>query len=193
MLKFLKILAIGVLLTSCTNHRAEQAGGFLYQSVTKGSVIRINSDLTIPAGQARAAIQHGKQVSEQELDKWTPYCEILVRTVAERDTSLPPSDYRVRRIQFEQDPYSQKTPESGQMIATAGNSALATGVAFGGPAYTWLFKIYMYLESAANPDVLRLECGQVWPSYAESRRMYLDEFEQAVGDIVSLLSPDAAH
>ena len=79
------------------------------------------------------------------------------------------------------------------MIAMAGDSATSVEFASASPAYTWLYKIFMHLESSTYPDIMRLECGQVWPSDVVSRRMYLNEFEQAVGELISLLPPAVTH
>ena len=78
---------------------------------------------------------------------------------------------------------------AGELRAMAGGSANELTFASASPAYTWLYKIFMHLESSTYPDIMRLECGQVWPSDVVSRRMYLEEFEEAVGDLISLVPP----
>ena len=60
-------------------------------------------------------------------------------------------------------------------------------LSFGGPGYTWLIKTYMYLESDEYPDIYRMVCGQVWDGYS-SRRLYMSEFEEAVGGFISIRS-----
>ena len=89
------------------------------------------------------------------------------------------SHYRVVR---DQEPFTRLKKSRGYSIASTSEDLSFLTADLG---YTWLIKTYMYLESNEYPDIYRLVCGQVWDGYS-ARRLYVREFEEAVGDYISI-------
>ncbi|HBE91769.1 MAG TPA: hypothetical protein DDW55_04300 [Gammaproteobacteria bacterium] len=178
-MKFILTTILAILLSACTTTPSATDGPGLY-TIPVGSVIQLNQALTIPARQARTAVQYGN--ATQGTDKWDPYCEFLVNTLAKTQTTLPAGDYRVTKIQRAQIPYANTKPSGGQMVASADETT--TWVAQS-PSYSWLYKTILLLESNTYPDVRQLECGTVFNGY-EARHITIKEFEILAGDVMTL-------
>jgi len=178
---FLTVLSF--FLASCATNKPKEKKIYL-SDVKTGSTLRINSPLTVPANEVRASLQFSKQMrSPGEVDKWEPYCQMVVNTIAKIDKEIPAIDFRVRRVVRDEEPFSYQKNSNRTMIASASDDlSFLTSSAI----TTWLIKTYLYLESDQYPDIYRLVCAQAWDGYL-SRRMYMDEFNDAVGKYLTIL------
>jgi len=191
----LPILSLFLLMTACTGAPMTAGNPGLY-TIPVGTVLVLNQPLVIPAGKARAGIQNGKPTLSSGIDKWSPYCEFLVNTISTEEARLPAGNYRVTRIQRDQIPTGGLDPAGRSMLALAGTDASQTtmagiGIAQGGGAadQTWLYRTTIRLESDVYPDVRQLECGNTFGTGFEARHLTLEEFRQAVGDVITLRFP----
>ena len=182
-MKRFALAALSMFLASCATPLATKKQVSFFADMPVGSTLMVNSPLTIPANEVRASLQFSKQVSLQALDKWEPYCQMVVRTLSRQDKQIPAIDFRITRVVRDEEPYTRLKKSSRHMIASTDENL---SFLFGGsPSYTWLIKTYMYLESNEYPDIYRLVCGQVWDGYS-SRRLYMSEFREAVGDFITI-------
>ncbi len=178
---FLTVLSL--FLVSCATNQPKEKKIYL-SDIKAGSTLRINSPLTVPANQVRASLQFSKQLrSPGEVDKWEPYCQMVVNTIDKIDKDIPAIDFRISRVVRDEEPFSYQKNSKRTMITSASDdlSFLSSSA-----ITTWLIKTYLYLESDQYPDIYRLVCAQAWDSYL-SRRMYMDEFNGAVGTYLTLL------
>jgi len=127
-------------------------------------------------------MQFSKQLRVQELDKWEPYCQLVVGTLIREEKHIPAIDFRITRVVRDQEPFTRLKKSKRLMVASADENL---AFLYSGNSYTWLIKTYMYLESDEYPDIYRMVCGQVWDGYT-SRRLYMSEFKEAVGDLITI-------
>jgi len=174
-------LLLGLLLTGCTTPGTGKPVRF-FSDIPSGSILTVNRPLAIPADDVRASFQFSKEVGLIQLDKWQPYCQLVVRTLSMQDKQIPKVDFRITRVVRDQEPFTRLKKPRGYSIASTSEDLSFLTADLG---YTWLIKTYMYLESNEYPDIYRLVCGQVWDGYS-ARRLYVREFEEAVGDYISI-------
>jgi len=156
---FLALLLCCFLTACATPQAAEQES--LLANIPAGSILTVNRPLTIPANETRATLQFSQQVNLSRLDTWEPYCQLVVRTLSRHYREIPKTNFRIVRVIRDEAPFSS------------------------GVNYTWLIKTTMHLESNEHNDIYRLVCGQVWDG-ATSRRLYMYEFKEAVGDYITI-------
>lgn len=170
------------ILSSCTSVPVETKTGF-FSDIPAGSILSVNQPLTIAANEVRASLQFSKQIRLQELDKWEPYCQLVVRTLVRKEKQIPAIDFRITRVVRDEEPFTRLKKSNRLMIASTDDNL--SFLSSSNNSYTWLIKTYMYLESDEYPDIYRMVCGQVWDGYT-SRRLYMSEFEEAVGDYITI-------
>ncbi len=173
-----------ILLTSCATPQSNKETDF-FANIPAGSTLAVNSPLTIAANEVRASLQFGRQVSLQQLDKWEPYCQLVVRTLSRQDKVIPAVDFRITRVVRDEEPYTRLKNSNRTMIASTDENL--SFLYSGDTSYTWLIKTYMDLESNDYPDIYRFVCGQVWDGYT-SRRLYMSEFNEAAGDFITIVT-----
>jgi hypothetical protein len=187
-MKLLLILSLSSLfLLGCATNQNKVKKVYL-SDIKAGSTLRINKPMTVPAGEVRASLQFSKQlITPGAVNKYEPYCQMVVNTIDKMDKEIPTIDFRIRRVVRDEEPFSYQKKSRRTMIASASDdlSFLASSA-----ITTWLIKTYLYLESDQYPDIYRLVCGQAWDSYL-SRRMYMAEFDGAVGTYLSILPAGA--
>ncbi len=183
MKKLFVLTVMSLIIAGCATEPVSKKKTFL-SDVESGGILRINSPLTIPAGEVRASLQYSKQLSAPgAVNQWEPYCQMVVNTIDKKDKEIPAIDFRVLRVVRDEEPYSRKKDYRRSMIASTSNDL---SFMVGGANTDWLIKTYFYIESDQYPDIYRFVCAQAWDGYL-SRRMYMDEFYEAVGNYISLL------
>ncbi len=183
MKRLILLTALSFLLVGCATNSPKEKKVYL-SDVKAGSTLRINSPLTVPAGEVRASLQFSKQLFVPgQVNKYEPYCQLVVNTIDKTDKEIPAMDFHIRRVVRDEEPFSYQKNTGRTMIASSSNDlSYLTSSAI----TTWLIKTYLYLESEQYPDIYRLVCGQAWDSYL-SRRMYMSEFNDAAGPYLSIL------
>lgn len=171
-----------VFLCSCAATPGETRTNY-FADIPIGSTLTVNQPLTIPANEVRASLQFSRQLRIQELDKWEPYCQLVVKTLIREEKRIPAIDFRITRVVRDEEPFTRLKKSKRLMVASADEnfSYLSTR----DDSHTWLIKTYMYLESDEYPDIYRMVCGQVWDGYT-SRRLYMREFQEAVGNFITI-------
>ncbi len=180
-MKYLLTVVIALSLTGCADAPLTKSNPGLY-NVPKGSILRLNEPLTIPSRKARTGIQFGKPT--RGVDKWQPYCEVVVNTISDSQATIVPGDYRVTRTRRAQIPYAGSTPDGGNMLASTTGSEIVVAQA---SSYAWLYQTTVSLESSDYPDIRQIECGAVFGTGYEARHMTIREFETAVGKVITLI------
>ena len=153
-------LLLSFFLTACATPQTGDKVSF-FADIPTGSILTINQPLTIPANEARATLQFSKQISVSQLDTWEPFCQMHVRTLLRKNRQIPKTDFHITRVIRDEAPFSNEI------------------------SFTWLTKTTMHLESKEESDIYQLVCGQVWDG-ATSRRLYMNELKEAVGDYLSI-------
>ncbi len=156
---------------ACHSVEPTTAAPLLYEVARRGAVVTLNKPVTIAVQQARGYIQGGAQVTAQSLDRWTPNCELEVRTLRDTVTTVKPDQFEVTRVVHD----------------TEGSEGFSSSfsVGFGEASIRYITTIG--LRSRTQPDVLQLTCSHI--KYASrGHQMTMEQFDTAVGDYLSLLA-----
>lgn len=157
-------LLLCLVMASCTTPQSGEKEK-LFADIPAGSILKVNLPLAIPANEARVILQYGKQISPSQLDTWESHCQFITWTLSSEKRQIQQTDFRITRV-------------------TRGEERFISSV-----SYAWLIKTSMNLESNKYHDIFLLVCGQVWDG-ASSRRLYLSEFKEAVGEYITIQLPE---
>ena len=181
-MKFILTLTLSILISACVSTPSANRSPGLH-TIAKGSILRLNQPLTIPAGKLRISVQFGEATVYANQDE--PYCEFLVNTFAKTATTLPFGDYRITRILRYEDPFLGTRPNSKKMVASSSESAEWVTQAMS-PDFSWKYLTVFRLESDVHPDIRQVECGSIFYSGYEARHITIKEFEILAGDVMTL-------
>ena len=153
------------------------SGNYSRVAVLPLSVVQINTQLEIPAGEARVYIQFGKLIAKRGgLDRFLTYCSVLMQDLhvpGEPLLTVSPGRFEVREVRQYNDGYHDPT-------------ILVASTTFMGDGRSLIFyTLEMRLRSTDQPDVRALFCvkeselpGRQYPSFEEIRI--------ALGDAVTI-------
>lgn len=148
--------------------------------VPHGSVLEIHEPVRIPPGRATVWLQRGGVAAGQ--DWWHPGCSIEVRTLdREAVQTVQPGLFAVHRVQ-QVEWSAAPSPVGTVMVASLGSVHSA------GERWLWL-GYHLSLESAAQPDVMRLTCVGAYARAFEVRPPSIDEIRAALGRVATLHLP----
>lgn len=185
-MKFILTLSLFLLVSACGSVPLTSSDPGL-NTIPKGSILKLNQPLTIPALKVRTYIQHGEAAGN--VDPNEPYCEIEVNTILESSTTLPAGNYKITRILQYEYPFSSGKTNGKKMVASA-NESMAWATYAASVDSIWHYTTAFRLESTLHPDIRQLECGTVFPSGYIARHITIREFELLAGEVMSLLAAD---
>lgn len=140
-----------------------------------GSKLALNQTITIPAHTASVFIQGGRVAPDRAFNPVNQYytnCKFEVRDVKDVPQTVLPDEFTVERVRQIQTTVALAFP----LLADAGG-----GAEDGGPAMQ-RWGIEFYLNSAKQPDVLRLTCQHVVHGY-EGRNPTFSEISKTLGPV----------
>lgn len=175
-MKFLKLTISSLFITSslaCETTAVNDLDSQFY-SVNTGSVLILNTPVTILENTGRTFFQNGKVIKEKDLNIYYPHCSITVNTIINHNRDIKPTTFIIYRVDDQE--------EHAQLhILYASRRALGSndGLSIIGQAS------YYYLKSADEPDVRTLECVQ-WGDPYDVRYVSVNDIRSAVGQIFTL-------
>lgn len=136
-------------------------------AVPAGSELVLQHDIVVPAGVAHVSFQYGKQLDTLKIDKYQPWCEFEIKTLAGKPQTIHADSFAIQKL------VNQR-------------SGLLDGAGFGSMANTLEeFSTVLYLQSASQPDVMRLSC--LWRRGSRMQTyLRLGDIQSALGDIFTL-------
>jgi hypothetical protein len=136
-------------------------------TVPAGSELVLQHDIVVPAGVAHVSFQYGKQLDTLKIDKYQPWCEFEIKTLAGKPQAIHADNFAIQKL------VNQR-------------SGLLDGAGFGSMANTLEeFSTVLYLQSASQPDVMRLSC--LWRRGTRMQTyLRLGDIQSALGDIFTL-------
>ena len=143
------------LLTGCAAGTPFLPGPTAHTVVKPGSILTLNTALSIPSHSAGVRIQNGK-VAGDKVNDWNPNCRFEVLNPEKTDQEIQPGKFTIKQVGVE---YSQVSV--GEITNMRTN---------------------FFLKSEQQPQITKLYC-QAWWSPDEARHLMLSEVEQAVGKI----------
>jgi hypothetical protein len=142
------------------------------------SIVQVNTQLEIPAGEARVYIQNGVAIAKRGgLDRFSTYCSVLMQDLhvpGEPLLTVSPGRFEVREVRQSNDRYN----DSRILIA----STMWVG---GSQPSNTFFTLEMRLKSAEQPAVRSLFCVKE-SSLRGSHYPTIEEIRIALGDAVTI-------
>ena len=176
-------LALSAAVAACAMQTRDETSPN-YQ-VPVGTRIELLKPVTVPPGRTRVFFQGGREGGGA--GQYSPSCNLEVREIREEPQTIRPGTFRVTRVH--RAPFVEVVQRRPLRLASL-RLAFGTGDGDGGDAMI-APTVHMELESAAQPQVLRLTCrgGFDDPSYAEYPTVA--EIRVALGDWARLEIPDS--
>jgi hypothetical protein len=144
-------------------------------SAYTASVVQINRQLVIPDRKARVYIQNGEQITKRKIDKFKPYCSLLMQDLhkaGEPKLTVSPGQFEVIKFRKYDDAYFP-----GSFGSLGGWTK--------DPPTNAIFEIEMRLNSAEQPGVRALICARHASTYG-LHHPTLAEIRITLGDAIEI-------
>jgi hypothetical protein len=174
------VVAFTLLLTGCISPK-QPGNDTLLVNIPAGSILTLHGSLPVSTGK-RVALQNGRHVHQSALDKWRPYCEVVVTTESLLGSYIPRGDYRINRVARHVEPFKRVRKKGRHMVAS---TATNLSTLYNSHHLPWLFETTLDVEPGDDIYVKRFVCGQARDGYQEHRLSVL-QFKQAVGNLISI-------
>ncbi len=174
----------------CVSTSGGPYGYLAYQQVQSGSVLTLNSSLTIPPGWASVKLQGGQVVKRPR--EMVPYCILLTSIVRDTSQTVEPDSFEIRRVRRSISPSSDFGALQPLRVAALdmGIGAITAAWQGGDGSPTQIFyKTAFDLRSPRQPNVMSLTCqwDQMTASGAAfARHLTVQEVRQTLGDLFTL-------
>lgn len=163
-----------LLMAGCTGGVRDGSG---YRELG-GAVLVLEQPLRVPAGRARVYLQSPDGRSPGRVtgsfNSYRPHCALEIRPVDHDGWTVEPGEFRVTRVQRTIDMVVGR--EAPIRVAQLGLDG----------AQSYYDGFHFWLESDAQPDVMRLTCYGVYAAPYELYPPTLGEIELALGDVAAL-------
>lgn len=152
-----------------------------HHEIPDGSVLVLPEALPIAAGRRDIYLQNGELRPFGRVDRYYPYCEIVLRRLSDAPRSMPAGAYTIHGAGPYIDPHGVQN-----------GTWYTAGFGFGGdPAPSpQLFATRMMLAGPPGSDAQRMVCG-AWFDPTEGRYPTLSEIRSALGNFARLELPGA--
>jgi hypothetical protein len=176
----LALIFLGLFLTGCASGTYSKTSK--RPAVKPGSYVQLNHEYQIPNEFARVYFRNGKQTLKGDIDRFTPYCYILmhdIRQAGQPQQTIFPGRFYVTKV-IESNDY-----QGGRRTYVA---SLGSWGFDDGPSNV-NYQLEMRLSSGEQPGVRALTCVKNADDYMDRRHPNLSEIKIALGDLVTIEAP----
>jgi hypothetical protein len=177
------IVGVASLTSACVDHvRGDLSSPF--NPVPVGSVVQVERDINIPPGRTRVFVQRGSVSTG--FNSYAPSCSFEVTDLDYDNTQvIEPGAFRVRRV--ERFGFEQVVQREPIQVASLGWHGLLLAEVEGSPM---VFEGYhLWLESEAQPDVMRVTCRGEFEDVSMAKPPSIEEIRWALGKTATLTLP----
>ncbi|MDC1287568.1 hypothetical protein N8198_06760 [Gammaproteobacteria bacterium] len=176
----LALIFLGLFLTGCASGTYSTTSK--RPAVKPGSYVQIHHEYQIPDEFARVYFRNGKQTLKGDVDRFTPYCYILmhdIRQAGQPQQTIFPGRFQVTKV-IESNDYQGG---GRTYVASLGLWGFDDGVS------NVNYQLEMRLSSDEQPGVRALRCVNNADDYMDRRYPNLSEIKIALGDLVTIEAP----
>lgn len=140
--------------------------------VANGTSIRLNAPVTVPRNSVAVPIRGGHIGSRYRYDGT---CRLELKTLGKEPRVVEPDEFTVERTTWATEYFGGLDPRNmyAASMITDGPSLLT-------------YKTYIYLQSARQPDVFRLQCQHLQQSDGRPRYLTMAEIQVLLGDVMTV-------
>jgi hypothetical protein len=176
----LLLLIIATLLLAGCGTRHALYGEYPYYQVTPGaSSVLLHQPIRLRSGDARVFIQGGEVLKLRWINQYAPSCNFEVRSLGDEPREILPGRFTITRVDSGEE----------QVVSLGGVRLAALHVAglfrHDGSATVSRY-FHFWLDSAEQPDVMRLTCRGVLADQHEAELPLMSEIAEALGEIASI-------
>lgn len=152
----------------------------VFFAVPVGSVLKLNTDVTISGDQVATYVQNGKLMSYDAVDKYYPNCKFEIYTMSEQSRKVEQDTFEIIKVV---DEVESSSIQKNTQLAVLGNT-----YAFGmlDRSYVFNYATMLYLKSAKQKDVYRMTC-QHWEDLRDDRYLTITQMREAMGEVFTLV------
>ena len=142
-IRYLSVLLVVTALSGCDYSEVRDETSELY-AVPVGSILVLNSAITIPSGAVSVLMQDGKISHSSDIDYYFPNCKFELFSISEKPREVRPDRFLITRVVDENEFTDlQKTLYAGRRMFVDDAPETIT------------YATVLYLESEIQPDVYR--------------------------------------
>lgn len=176
----LALIFLVIFLTGCASATYSQTSK--RPAVKPGSYVQLHHEYRVPNEVARVYFRNGKQTAKGDVDRFTPYCYIVmhdIRQAGQPQQTIYPGRFYVTKV------IESNDLQGGRRTYVA---SLGTWGIDDGPSNVD-YKLEMRLSSSEQPGVRALICINNADDYYDRRYPNLSEIKTALGDLVTIEAP----
>jgi hypothetical protein len=170
---------LALLLTACSQHYlVNDDFDYPYNLPPVGSTLVLKKPITVPAGETRIFLQHGKLYRKADFDRYEASCSLELRKLADQPRRIEPDSFLVSRVQR----LTQEVVQTGQPRRGLLKVAWDEG---GKPMVVRGY--HLWLGSARQPDVMRMTCRGYFNDINRADPPSLNDVIRSLGDYAELI------
>ena len=148
--------------------------------VDPASTIQVHGSYDIPVNKARVYFQNGAAIAQKNLDRWAPYCSLMVQDLQSSDQpqqTILPGRFEIVEVMQTDDWRNIRKVYVASLIWVSTHPSRIT------------YKVEMRLHSAEQPNVRSLICEKT--SKGRGRQHYPtgSEIDTALGSLIEINMP----
>lgn len=180
--RLLGLLFILASLTGCgIPQLAKEDVNSVYYLPPVGSTIKLKQGLSVPPGHTRVFLQRGEVVPKQSFDRYYPYCNFEIRTLADTPRSILPEDFLVVRVQIQTTEIVEAQPVQLAALWSAGGMDDGLPLVARG--------VHLWVGSDKQPDVMRLTCYGAFDNLPDAEPPSITDMRKTLGEVAELILP----
>lgn len=173
------VFSAGLLLISCESQVLKDENSQFY-SVSLGSELILHREITVPPDQTSVYLQYGKIAASRDVDFYKPHCKFELYKISTKARVVEPDTFVVIKIVDQREDVSVARPTYASL-----------GFSYGDGPLHLTYSTAMYLESAVQPDVFRIDCKR-WDDPVIGEYVSISEMREALGDYFTLKLADGS-
>lgn len=152
------------------------------------SQLVLNHEVTIPANAVSIYLQDGRILPFSDVRKYYPHCKFELYSMSNVARQVAPDTFAVTRVMQEE---SQSADAGIMRYAQSQQNVTMADMGDPGGLPLIAFVTRMYLHSAKQPDVFRMNCAQ-WGYPLRDRQVTIAEIRRTFSDIFTLRITNSA-
>ncbi len=177
----LVILTAG-LLAACQYDAGHLPDTSPLKPVPVGSTLQLHQTLTIPADKVAVYLQGGRVMTFANVSVVNAHCKLEVYRRLDIEQTVRPDTFRITRV-YQGEAHSASLVPLPVAEVRASRGMRTSGGGSNSPSARTIVTV-MSLQSASQPDVLRLSCGHV--DDPGSDHLSIDQIRKVLGDVFTL-------
>lgn len=176
-MKILSIVVFVFFLTSCQSFQI--ATDSRYREPASPSTIEISQSLNVFPDTARAFLQNGAVISQEQLNLYQVNCEVEIATVAEVQRSISPGIFTITAMVQDESPIVMRKPIMVAALYYASSTP---------PDIKRYYRFHLASQQTEGQSSVRaLICRGSQAAHNEAELPTLEQMQAAVGDYIKII------